>query len=255
MILTDTHAHLYLEEFKDDLSSVILRAADNGIKYFFLPNIDNTTIEGMMNVCKSYPQSCFPMIGLHPTSVKEDYQEQLAQMKQWLEKEKFVGIGEIGIDLYWDKTFIQEQEIVFREQLSWALQYNLPAIIHMRKSFDQIYKIIREFKNTGLHGIFHCYGGTEIQAKQILELGFKIGIGGVVTYKNSGLEKIIAELDISDIVLETDSPYLSPVPLRGKRNESANILLIAKKIAEIKNISVEEVAEKTTATALQLFKI
>jgi len=255
MILVDTHAHLYLEEFDADRRAVIERAIDKGIKYFFLPNIDNSSIAGMMSICKDFPENCFPMIGLHPTSFKDNYQEELNQVEQWLYKKKLYAIGEIGIDLYWDKTFLKEQEIVFRQQLDWAVQYKLPAVIHMRKSFDEIFKIIREYKNTGLQGIFHCFGGNTIQAKQLIDLGFGLGIGGVVTYKNSGMATVVSEIDLSHIVLETDAPFLPPVPFRGKRNESAHIYNIAEKIAEIKNISIEEVAEITTANALKVFQL
>jgi TatD DNase family protein len=255
MILADTHAHLYLEEFNDDRRSVIENAAEKGIKNIFLPNIDNSSITGMMSLCKEFPKICFPMMGIHPSSIKENYEEELQQIELWLTKEKFYGIGEIGIDLYWDKTFLKEQEIVFRQQLDWAVHLNIPAIIHMRKSFDEIYKIIKEYKNTGLYGIFHCYGGNTIQAKQLIELGFSLGIGGVVTYKNSGMATVVNDMDLSHIVLETDAPFLPPVPFRGKRNESAYIYNIAEKIAEIKNISIEEVAEVTTANALKIFQI
>jgi len=253
MILVDTHAHLYLEEFNEDRKSVVENAVEKGIKYIFLPNIDNSSIAGMMSLCKEFPENCFPMMGIHPSSVKENYKEEIAQIEQWLAKEKIYGIGEIGIDLYWDKTFIKEQEIVFRQQLDWAVHYKLPAIIHMRKSFDEIYKIVREYKNTELYGIFHCYGGNIIQAKQLIDLGFSLGIGGVVTYKNSSLATVVNDIDLSHIVLETDAPFLPPVPYRGKRNESAYIYNIAEKIAEIKNISIEEVAEVTTANALKIF--
>ena len=255
MILVDTHTHLYLEEFEADKRAVIERAIEKGIKYFFLPNIDSSSIAGMMSICKDFQKNCFPMIGLHPTSFKDNYQEELNQVEQWLNKEKFYAIGEIGIDLYWDKSFLKEQEIVFRQQLDWAVQYKLPAVIHMRKSFDEIYKIVREYKNTGLYGIFHCYGGNTIQARQLIELGFSLGIGGVVTYKNSGMATVVNDIDLSHIVLETDAPFLPPVPFRGKRNESAYIYNIAEKIAEIKNVSIEEVAEVTTANALRIFQI
>ncbi len=255
MKLVDTHTHLYLEEFDPDRSQVIDRAIEKGIDIFIIPNIDSTSIKAMIGLCREFPKNCFPMMGIHPSSVKENYKEETTIAEQWLEKEKFYAIGEIGIDLYWDKTFLKEQEIVFRQQLDCAVQYKLPAIIHMRKSFDEIYKIIREYKNTGLYGIFHCFSGNTIQAGPVIELGFSLGIGGVVTYKNSGLAAVVQETDLSHIVLETDAPFLPPVPFRGQRNESAFIFNIAEKVAEIKKISVEEVAEVTTANALKIFNI
>ena len=255
MILIDTHTHLYLKEFDADRQTVIKTAIEKGIKYFFMPNIDSSSISEMMRICRDFPNNCFPMMGLHPTSVKENFQEELNQIEQWLNKEKFYAIGEIGIDLYWDNTFLKEQEIVFKQQLDWAVQYKLPVVIHMRKSFDEIFKIIKDYKNTELRGIFHCFGGNDVQAKQLIELGYKLGIGGVITYKNSGIVKVVSEIDLSHIVLETDAPFLTPAPFREKRNESSYIYYIAEKIAEIKNITIEEVAEITTANALNIFKL
>ncbi len=254
MILTDTHTHLYLKEFNDDREQVIKNAFKNRVKYMLLPNIDSSTVEDMLNLCKIYPEHCFPMIGLHPTSVKKNYIQELQKIEKYFLTQKFYAIGEIGIDLYWDKTFKKEQEYVFRYQIELAKKYNLPVVIHSRNSFDEIINIIKEEKKPTLNGVFHCFTGTIKQAEMIINLGFKLGIGGVITFKNSKLDKVIQKIDIKHIVLETDSPYLTPVPFRGKRNESAYLYYIADKIAEIKNITIEEVAEITTNNAIFLFK-
>lgn len=255
MLLTDTHTHLYSAEFEIDRKQVIERAIAAGVKKLFLPNIDSSSIEGMMELCTQFPENCFPMMGLHPTSVKENYEEELAIVKEWLGKYKFCAVGEIGIDLYWDKTFFTQQQLAFETQIKWANEFSLPIVIHSRNSFNEIVEVLQKNKNENPHGIFHCFSGSKEQAEQAISLGFRLGIGGVLTYKNSGLAQAIADIDMKHLVLETDSPYLTPVTHRGKRNESGYITLVAQKLAEIKNISVEEVAEITTANAIEVFGI
>lgn len=255
MILIDTHTHLYEDVFTEDLDLVIERAKQNGINKMFIPNVDETTIKPMLSLCEKY-DCCIPMMGLHPTSVKADFKNSLSIIKEELFKtpNKFCALGEIGIDLYWDKEFLEEQIIAFEEQISWSLELNKPFIVHARKSFDQIYHSLKNINKPQYKGIFHCFGGDLRQAKTVIEMGFKIGIGGVLSFKNAKLSDIVRDIDIKDIVLETDSPYLAPVPYRGKRNESAYILNIANLIAEIKNIPLKQVAEITTATALNIFE-
>ena len=254
MFLTDTHTHLYLKEFNDDRREMIERALEQDVKAMLLPNIDSSSINDMLKLSKQFPNNCFPMMGLHPTSVKENYLEELNQIEFWLAKEKFYAIGEIGIDLYWDKTFQKDQEIAFTKQIELAKKYQLPIVIHMRDSFDEVYEIVKKYTSPELTGVFHCFTGTIEQAKKIIELNFLLGIGGVVTFKNSSLDKVVEKVDIKYLLLETDAPFLTPMPFRGKRNESAYTRLVARKIAEIKNISLEEVAEITTSNAKQLFK-
>lgn len=250
----DTHTHLYSEEFNADRIQAINLAIEKGVTQFYMPNVDSSSIEGMLALEVHFPEQCLPMMGLHPCSVKENYREELDTVKKWLDLRRFAAIGEIGIDLYWDKTFIKEQELAFKEQLFWALEYNYTVVIHCRNAFDEILSILKSFEKLP-KGIFHCFSGDIIQAQQILSLGnFKLGIGGVVTFKNSGLDKVVEQLNMRDIVLETDAPYLAPVPYRGKRNESAYLPLIANKIAQLKNISVEEVAEITSKNALEIFE-
>jgi TatD DNase family protein len=257
MIFVDTHTHLYVKEFNQDSDKVIQTALDNGVKFFFLPNIDSEYIMTMLCLCISHPHHCFPMMGLHPTSVKENYENELEIVTDMLAdpKLKFWGIGEIGIDLYRDKTFEREQLSVFSYQLDLAIRYGLPAIIHTRNSFDIAIRIIEEKNNPSLKGIFHCFGGSVGQAEKAINMGFKLGIGGIITYKNSGLQKVVEMFGLEHFLLETDSPWLPPVPHRGERNESGYIPLIAAKIAEIKKITIEEVADVTTNTALRLFKV
>lgn len=209
----------------------------------------------MLSVCNDFPENCFAMMGLHPTSVKENYEEELAVVKDWLGKHKFCAIGEIGIDLYWDKTFLTQQLLAFETQIKWANEFSLPIVIHSRNSFNEIVEVLQKNKKENPHGIFHCFSGSKEQAEKAISLGFKLGIGGVLTYKNSGLAQAIADIDLKHLVLETDSPYLTPVPHRGKRNESGYITLVAQKLAEIKNISIEEVAEITNANAIEVFGI
>jgi TatD DNase family protein len=256
MIFYDTHTHLYLKEFDQDRADAIERAVASGVEKFFLPNIDSTSIESMMQMEKNFAGKCFPMIGLHPCSVNNNYKEELNTVEDWLQKHTFYGIGEVGIDFYWDKTFVENQKKAFRHQVRLAKKYNLPVIIHLRDAFDETFQIVTEENDSSLKGIFHCFAGTVEQADKVIGLGgFKLGIGGVATFKNSGLDKVLSEVDLKHIVLETDSPYLAPVPYRGKRNESSYIPLIAQKLAEIYNVSVEEIARITTENAKEIFNI
>ena len=257
MNFIDTHTHLYAEEFDPDRDAVIQHAVDKGVEKLLLPAIDRSYYERMMFVAGHHEKVCLPMIGLHPTSVKADYREEIDFVKETLEKSrtKFYGIGEIGIDLYWDKTFAKEQASAFSDQLDFAIEFKLPVAIHTRNSFDIAMKIILEKNNRELKGVFHCFSGSVEQAQQATSLGFMLGIGGIITYKNSGLQKVVETTGLSHLILETDAPYLPPVPYRGQRNESAYIPIIAKKVAEIKNVSVAEVAEQTTQNAVTLFKL
>ena len=252
-MFVDTHTHLYLKDFDNDIDAVIKRALDAGIDKFFLPNIDSTSIDVLHALCKKYPSQCFPMMGLHPCSVKENYKEELNTAYQLLKSNKYYAVGEIGIDLYWDKTTLPQQVDAFEQQIQWANEFGLPIVIHCRDAFDQIYEVLSKTKKLP-KGIFHCFSGNAEQAKKVIDLGgFKLGIGGVVTFKNSGLDKAIEHIDLEHLVLETDSPYLTPVPYRGQRNESSYIRIIANKIAEVKNCNVGLVAEITTKNAKEIF--
>lgn len=253
MILTDSHIHLYADDFTGDRDLLIREAMELGVERFFLPNIDSAYSDAMFEVEAKYPENCFAMMGLHPCSVKEDWKKEISLVEDYLGKRKFAGIGEIGIDLFWDKTFIKEQETVFRRQIELANQYKLPVVIHSRESFEEIYSILLATKKEQPCGIFHCFTGNIDQAKRAIALGFYLGIGGVVTFKNSGLDKTVAEVDMKHLVLETDAPYLAPVPFRGKRNQPAYILKVAEKIAEIKNTTLNEVARITTENSKLVF--
>lgn len=257
MTFIDTHSHLFLEEFADDLPEVIDRAKTAGVSKIFMPNIDCSTIEAMLKVTKQYEGYCYAMMGLHPTSVNENYREELAEMKRLLDlPNSYAAIGEIGMDLYWDKTFLKEQTEVFDTQIQWALEYGLPVVIHSRESFDEVYSVIKNYSDTGLTGIFHSFTGTLNEALKLLEFGsFKLGINGVVTFKKSTLPEVLKYVPLERIVLETDSPYLTPVPNRGKRNESANVKDTLIKLAEIYQQDVEMVAKVTTESALSVFKM
>lgn len=255
MIFVDTHTHLYLEQFDDDRELIVQNAIDKGVKFMLLPNIDQGSFDQMQLLSKQFPKNCLPMIGLHPTSVGENYRDELRFVEQESSTGKYCAVGEIGIDLYWDKTYKEQQEEAFRHQLRLAKQYNLPVSIHTRDAFNEIYNIVAEEKSDNLKGIFHCFTGTIEQAEKIAGLGFLMGIGGVVTFKNSGLDKVLKEIPVNRLVLETDSPFLAPTPFRGKRNESAYTIMIAEKIAEIKEISLEEVAEVTSQNAIRIFNL
>jgi len=254
MVFTDTHTHLYLNAFDDDRQKIVQKAIRQGVYCMLLPNIDSKSVAGMLALCEDFPAHCFPMMGLHPTSVKENFREELDVITEWHERKAFIAVGEIGIDLYRDKTFVKEQEEAFCYQIELAIRKDLPIVIHSRDSFDKIVEILHDYKGTTLRGVFHCFTGTIEQARLAIDLGFYLGIGGVVTFKNSGLEYVLTELGLQHLLLETDSPFLAPVPFRGKRNESSYIHLIASKISQIKNIDREEVARITTQNALDLFK-
>ncbi len=253
MLFVDTHAHLYADQFADDREAMMGRAFEEDIHRICLPNIDQTSIEGMLALEKQYPQQCFAMMGLHPCSVKENFEEELAIVKKWLDQRPFCAVGEIGIDLHWDKTFFEQQKEAFRRQIQWAKDLNLPIVIHSREATDIIINIVREEKDDRLRGIFHCFGGSVAQAEAIIDLGFYLGIGGVLTFKKSGLDKTLEALPLDRLVLETDAPYLAPTPNRGNRNESAYIRLVADKLAEVKEVSIEEVARVTTQNAIKIF--
>ncbi len=255
MELIDTHTHLYLNEFNPDRDEVILRAIDNGVKKFFLPNIDSSSISDMFELTERYPDHCFPMMGLHPTSVKENYLSELSVIRRKLESKSCCAVGEVGIDLYWDKTYHKEQIDAFRQQVDLALTRDLPLVIHSRNSFDLIATILEEYTSPKLRGVFHSFTGTALQAEKAISLGFKMGIGGIVTFKNSGLDAVVKNIDLSHLILETDAPYLAPVPKRGKRNESAYLVYIAEKIANLHSVDITIVANITTRNALSLFGI
>lgn len=252
-MFVDTHSHIYSEEFSSDRNEVIARAIKAGVNRIILPNIDSSTIKPMLDLTDSDPQLFIPLLGLHPTSVKENFRQELEIMEYWFGKRKFAGIGEIGIDLYWDKTFINEQIETFRIQIGWAKRGRIPIVIHVRDSFYEVIEVLQQEKNESLTGVFHSFTGTAEHAAQVIDLGFKIGIGGIVTFKNSGLDSIVQHIDLQNILLETDSPWLAPVPHRGRRNESAFITAVAAKIASLHETSIEEVARITTQNAQQLF--
>ena len=254
-MLIDTHSHIYTEDFSDDIAEVIQRAYENEVRKIILPNIDSSTIKKLLDLSEQYPQVCYPLMGLHPTSVNEDYKEELELVEFWLQKQKFYGIGEIGIDLYWDKTFVNEQTDAFRRQIRMAIKYDLPIVIHFRESFNEVMAVLQEEKVPGLRGVFHSFSGTLEQAQQVIDLGFKLGVNGVVTFKNSGMDKVIEKVDPSHIILETDAPYLTPVPFRGKRNESSFLIYVARKVAELHGISVQELAKRSSQNAESLFQI
>jgi TatD DNase family protein len=251
----DTHAHLYLPEFEADRDSVVHQALQQGVKKILLPNIDSSSIEPMNRLAAAHPDVCYPLMGLHPTSVQENYPDEINRVTQELDQGSYIGIGEIGIDLYWDKSRFREQCMAFTAQLDLSLTHHLPVVIHARESFNEILEILEDYRNKGLMGIFHAFTGTPNIAEKVVALGFKLGIGGIVTYKKSTLPEVIREIGLEHLVLETDSPYLTPVPYRGKRNESSYIPLIADAVKQIKNITLEEVARVTTNNVLSLFKL
>lgn len=251
----DTHTHLYEEQLNIDEREMIQRAIDAGVSKMYMPNCDSTTIDAMMRIAGTWPANCYPMMGLHPCYVKDNYKDELAIVTDWLAKEKFYAIGEIGLDYYWDLTHTAQQKEAFAYQIDLALQYNLPIVIHSRESTQDCIDMVRSKQNGKLNGIFHCFGGTIEEAKQIIDLGFCMGIGGVVTFKKSNLPDVIKEVGLSNIVLETDAPYLAPMPYRGKRNESAYVPLIAEKIGDAMQMSKEEIARITTANAEKLFGV
>ncbi|GAB4134234.1 MAG: TatD family hydrolase [Raineya sp.] len=254
MTFIDTHAHLYLPDFAKDAQEVMSRAEENEVRYIYLPNIDHQSIDAMLEWELKFP-NCMATMGLHPCSVKKDFEKELYIVEDWLKQRKFAAIGEMGIDLYWDTTFFEQQKEAFKIQAHWAKEYSLPLIIHCRNSTDEAIALVEalQSKEKPLSGVFHCFSGSIEQAKKIIDLGFFLGIGGVVTFKKSALEEVLQNIGLENLVLETDSPYLAPTPHRGKRNESSYLPLIAEKIASIYQISIEKVAQETTANAKKLF--
>jgi len=252
----DTHSHIYSEDFDADRAETVRRAKEAGVQHIILPNCDGVTLPQMLSLESQFPDFCHAAIGLHPTSVKEDYNIELNLVKSELERRSFIAVGEIGIDLYWDKTFLNEQIIAFQQQIDWALEYKLPVIIHVRDSFKETMDALTRYKNSGLKGVFHSFKGSLEQAREILDFGgFLLGINGIVTFKNSGLAAVVREINLENILLETDSPYLTPAPHRGKRNESAYVILVCTKLAEVYNCSAEEIDRQTTQNAKSLFGI
>ncbi|RFN59538.1 TatD family hydrolase [Marixanthomonas ophiurae] len=252
-MLTDTHTHLYSDAFNEDRKQMMQRAIDAGVERFFIPAIDSGHTEEMYELEKNYPDQVFLMMGLHPTSVKENYEEELAHIEKQFKKRSFYAVGEIGIDLYWDTSTLAIQQDAFKRQIQLAKKYKLPIVIHCRDAFDEVFEVLESEKGDGLFGIFHCFTGTKEQAEQALSYNMKLGIGGVVTFKNGKIDQFLNQIDLKHIVLETDSPYLSPTPYRGKRNESSYLKLICKKVAQLYTISEEEVARVTTQNSKEVF--
>ncbi len=255
MVFIDTHTHLYVKEFSPDIDEVIRKATEEGVELFLLPAIDSEETASMKDLENKYPDKCLSMAGLHPCSVKGNYAEELQHVQDLLQTRKFVAIGETGLDFYWDKTFTREQYESLKIHAEWALHYDLPLVLHTRDAMREAIDVISLYRGRGLRGVFHCFGGTLEEANDIISNNFLLGIGGVVTYKKSGLADLLKSVDLSHVVLETDAPYLAPVPYRGKRNESSYISIIAGKIAEAKDVNIEEVAEQTTKNAREMFKL
>jgi len=255
MTITDTHTHLYSEAFDDDRNEMIERAIENNVTRFFIPAIDSSYTEAMFKLEKDFPENVFLMAGLHPTSVKDNFGEELNHVEKLLAGRRFWAIGEIGIDLYWDKSTLEIQKRAFKHQIGLAKQYKLPIVIHCRESFDEIFEVLEEEKSEELFGIFHCFTGTLAQARRAISFNMKLGIGGVVTFKNGGIDQFINQIDLKHIVLETDSPYLAPKPYRGKRNESSYILMVLEKLSELYGLPKEAIAEITTQNSKDIFKI
>ncbi len=253
MFWIDTHAHIYSQDFKADLNEVLLRSEEANVDKIFMPNIDHTSIDAMMEVEAKAPSKYYSMMGLHPCSVKKDFEKELYLIENWLNKRKFAAVGEMGTDLHWDKSFWNEQQEAFKIQVQWAKKFRLPLVIHCRESIDETIELLKPFADGKLTGIFHCFSGSVEQANKIIEMNFYLGLGGVATFKNGGLDKIIPDLDLNRIVVETDSPYLAPVPHRGKRNEPAYIPLIAQRICDLRKISLEELQTATTSNAMKIF--
>lgn len=251
--LVDTHAHIYHDDFKADRDDMLARCREAGVERIYMPNVDHASIDSMMELESRSEGMCFAMMGLHPCSVKRGFEKELYLVEEWLDKRQFAAVGEIGTDLYWDKTFFEEQKEAFNIQVAWAKKYRLPVVIHCRESIDETIALVEQAKDDRLTGIFHCFTGNLEQAKKMIGLGFLLGIGGVATFKNGGLDKVLPDVDLEHLVLETDSPYLAPVPYRGKRNEPSYIPLVVQRISELKKVSVEEIKNVTTQNALSLF--
>lgn len=254
-MLIDSHAHIYSKEFDEDRADALARAQEDAVERIYMPNIDHTSIDAMLEAEAAYPELCIPMMGLHPTSVNKDFEKELYLVEEWLDKRAFAAVGECGIDLYWDKTFLPQQQEALKVQLQLAKKHKLPIVLHTRDSFDETYELVSQAQDGTLKGVFHCFSGTQEQAEKVRELNFLMGIGGVATFKNGGMDKVLPFVDLQSIVLETDCPYLAPVPKRGKRNEPSYISLIASRVAELMQKPIEEVAAATTQNALQLFKL
>jgi len=254
MKFIDSHAHVFSKRFKPDINDVISRSIEAGVTKIYMPNIDHTSIDDMLELEQLFPEVCIPMMGLHPCSVKNDYQKELYIVEEWLKKRPFAAVGEMGTDLHWDKSFWEEQKEAFKIQSEWAMQYDIPIVIHCRESIDETIDLVKDLKTDLYRGIFHCFTGDVDQARKIEKLGFWMGIGAVSTFKNGGLDQVIPEININSIVLETDSPYLSPEPNRGKRNEPSYIQLIAQKVAEFKEMDLDEVARSTTRNCELIFE-
>ncbi len=255
MIITDTHAHIYSELFDDDRTQMMNRAISKGVSRFFVPAIDSSYTKSMFAIEQQFPNNVFLMMGLHPTSVKENFMDELAMVKDWLDKRTFYGVGEIGIDLFWDKSFLKQQQDAFKIQIEWAKEKKLPIIIHSRDSFDEIFEVLDDVKDEKLFGIFHCFTGTKTQAEKALSYQMKLGIGGVITFKNGKIDQFLHEIPLKNIVLESDAPYLAPVPFRGKRNESSYIPYIVAKLSQIYGVSIEQIAAITTQNSKDVFGI
>ncbi|VXB70044.1 TatD family hydrolase [Maribacter litoralis] len=255
MIITDTHTHLYSEAFDDDRKEAIEKAIDLGVKRFFIPAIDSTYTESMLKLEKDFPGHMYLMSGLHPTHVKENFEEELAHVEEMLETHSYYAVGEIGIDLYWEKKYLKEQQVAFKKQIQLAKRKNLPIVIHCRDAFDEVFEVLEEEKGGGLRGIFHCFTGTLEQAKKAISYNMKLGIGGVATFKNGKIDTFLDQIELKHIVLETDAPYLAPTPYRGKRNESAYIINVLEKLADIYGVPNEEIAEITTNNSKDVFGV
>ncbi|QNM85482.1 TatD family hydrolase [Polaribacter pectinis] len=254
-MITDTHTHLYSSQFDEDQNEMILRAKEAGVSRFFIPAIDSSYTDKMLQLEKDYPYDVYLMMGLHPTSVKENYLDELAHVREWIDKKEFFAIGEIGIDLYWDKSFLAQQQEAFRTQIKWAKEKKLPIVIHCRDAFDEIFEVLETEKGDDLRGIFHCFTGTKEQAEKAISYNMKLGIGGVATFKNGKIDKFLNKIDIKHIVLETDAPYLAPTPYRGKRNESAYITNVIDKLIDIYKLSFKEISEITTQNSKDVFNV
>jgi TatD DNase family protein len=255
LTITDTHTHLYSEAFDDDRNDMINRAIKEGVSRFFIPAIDSTYTESMLQLEKDYPDNIYLMMGLHPTHVKKNYEDEIKHVEDMLSSRKFYAVGEIGIDLYWDKSTLDIQKIAFKHQIKLAKQYKLPIVIHCRDAFDELFEVLEEEKSDDLFGVFHCFTGTFEQAQQVISYNMKLGIGGVVTFKNGKIDQFLNQIDLKHMVLETDSPYLAPVPYRGKRNESVYLLKVLEKLSELYNLSLETIAEITTQNSKDIFKV
>jgi TatD DNase family protein len=253
--MIDTHAHIYADDFDDDMEAVLSRARSAGVSRILMPAIDTQTHAKMILLEDNQPEYCISMMGLHPCSVKSNYKDELKAIEGYFTKRKFIAVGETGLDFYWDLTFKDQQYEAFHQQAEWALHYNIPLVIHSRNSTDECIEVVRQHQNGNLKGVFHCFSGTAEQAQKIVELGFYLGIGGVLTFKNSGLDKAIAQIDLSNIVLETDAPYLAPVPYRGKRNECGYILYVAQKLAELRDLPVVDIDSITSQNSKKLFSL